>query len=373
MAESERKAFKDWFDKDAAKLLAGQFKRVHKTFDEKRFAQLAGAGLQKLEFNDRIRQFSDAMAATLPMPYPKAIAVVVNSLPAAQTNCDDSISDGWLQWPVGQFIADHGLDHPQISLPAMIELTQRFSAEFAVRPFVERYPDYMFEQMLALAHHENPHVRRWCSEGTRTRLPWGKKLFALIDDPSPVWPILDVLKDDPELYVRRSVANNINDLAKDHPKQVITTCKAWSTGGGADRAWLIRHGLRTLIKDGDRGALALLGYSKPQGLLANLTVSPKTIAVGQAVTLSLALKNTSAKKQQLMLDYVVHYIRKNAVVNAKVFKWKAVTINANSTVVFEKQHPMKVTTVRALYPGVHRLDIQVNGECLASGEFKLTS
>ncbi|OED44738.1 hypothetical protein AB833_00850 [Chromatiales bacterium (ex Bugula neritina AB1)] len=371
MAETDRKAFKDWFDRNAAAQLAAQFKRVDQAFDEKRFVQLACRKLQQLEFNARIGQFSNAMAQTLPAHYPAALAVIVESLPAAQTNCDDSISDGWLQWPVGQFIADHGVDYLNESMAAMIELTQRFSAEFAVRPFVEHHQDAVFEQLLKLTRHKNPHVRRWCSEGTRTRLPWGRKLFGLIENPAPVWKILEKLKDDEELYVRRSVANSINDLAKDHPQQVIRTCKSWSKTATKERDWIIRHGLRTLIKDGRPGALAVIGFGPIRQLKTALTVSPVKVEIGESVQLSLDLVNESGKPQHLLIDYIVHYVRKNGVVNAKVFKWKTVLIEAKNSLVLEKRHPMKVTAVRALYAGVHRVDIQINGECMASREFEL--
>ena len=156
-------------------------------------------------------------------------------------------------------------------MTAMIELTQRFSSEYAVRPFVERYPEATFKRLLALTDDPSPHVRRWCSEGTRPRLPWGAKLHHLVADPSPIWPILEALKDDDELYVRRSVANNLNDIGKDHAALVVERCQAWLEDGNAQRDWTVKHGLRSLVKDGDPGALAVMGYGPPSGSFVSTT------------------------------------------------------------------------------------------------------
>jgi len=137
MAAEKRTAFKDWFDRAAAKAMAEQLRAVYSEFDSSRFEQLACRKLHTLEFNARVQQFADAMENTLPADYPDAIDLVRRSLPPALVNCE-AVTDGWLQWPTGQFIASYGLDHFEESMTAMVDLTQRFSAEFAVRPFVEK-------------------------------------------------------------------------------------------------------------------------------------------------------------------------------------------------------------------------------------------
>lgn len=369
-AETKRKAFKDWFDRSAAQAMASQMAGAMSGFDRRKFVRQATRDLQALEFTQRVQQFSDALRATLPESLPEALSVLVESLPPALPDCD-STTDGWLQWPLGQFIADHGLQHFDASMAAMVELTQRFSSEFAVRPFVEHYPEETFQRLRELTRHPSPHVRRWCSEGTRPRLPWGKKLRFLVSDPSPIWPILEALKDDEELYVRRSVANNLNDVAKDHPELVVARCKAWSRGASERRAWVIRHGLRTLIKKGDPGALAVVGYGPPRKLRAELSLSPKRIRVGGEVTLAAEIATTAARSQKLAVDYVVHYVRRNDKTSGKVFKWKTLTLPAGSTMALEKRHPMRKTTVRTLYPGLHRIELQVNGVRVAETSFQL--
>ncbi len=367
----ERKAFKDWFDKVAAKSLAAQVAGALPSFDQEQFVRLSSRGLQTLEFAGRVQQFSDALAATLPESVPDALAVLTESLPAPLPDCE-AVTDGWLQWPVGQFIADHGLDHFEASMTAMVALTQCFSSEFAVRPFVAHYPKAIFERMLDLTDHPSPHVRRWCSEGVRPRLPWGVKLRDLVADPSPIWPILEALKDDDELYVRRSVANNLNDIAKDHAELVVRRCKSWSEDSNEERNWVIKHGLRSLIKAGDADALAVVGFGPPQKLMAQLSVQPEAIAIGGVVELSARLETTSAQAQALMVDYAVEYVRKNDRTSSKVFKWTTLDLPARGSKVLDKRHSMKTTTVRALYPGVHLVTLQVNGVPVAEGRFRLT-
>ncbi len=369
--DPERKPFKSWFDEDAARRLARQLAGAMPRFDQRRFVRLASRDLRELEFAARVQQFADAMAATLPESVPRALDVVTRSLPRPLPDCE-SVTDGWLQWPLGQFIADRGLDHVDASFAAMIELTQRFSAEFAVRPFVERHPREALSRLSALTAHESPHVRRWCSEGTRPRLPWGRRLDALVADPSPIWPILEALKDDEALYVRRSVANNLNDIAKDHPSAVVARCRAWSAGASAERAWTVRHALRSLVKGGDSAALAVVGYRRPRGLTATLRARPARVAIGGAVELIARLSSSASRGQHLMVDYGVHHVRQRGETSEKVFKWKTLRLAGGETRELTKRHAVRATTVRALYPGMHRVELQVNGVRIAEARFRLT-
>ena len=371
----ERKAFKDYFDRDAALMLADQLAAVYRQFDRSAFVKQSARGLGKLEFNDRVKQFSAAMRATLPNSISKAMTILRRSLPTALPDCENP-TDGWLQWPIGQFVADYGIEENgdaqiDVAFELMIELTQRFSSEFAVRPFVEYFPGETFRRLKKLAKHKNPHVRRWCSEGVRPRLPWGKKLTALVKAPDPIFPILDLLKDDEELYVRRSVANNLNDIAKDHPKRVIDLCKKWSKGADENLKWTIEHALRTLVKDGNPGALNVIGFKTPKSIDVTLSVKPRKIKIGDSVTLNASIKNRAKTSQPLLVDYSVGYVRKSGASNDKVFKWKKLDIAAGQTLAIEKKHSMKTTTIRVLYPGRHSVSVQVNGVVMAESSFTL--
>lgn len=370
MAQKEAKPFKDWFDRKAAVALGQQIGSAHPDFDQQLFVRHCVKKITPLEFNARVKQFAAAMALTLPDHYPDAISVVKKSLPPSLPGYE-SITDGWLQWPVGQYIADYGQDHFAESMDAMAELTKRFSSEFAVRPFVEHQSDATFDYLYQLLDDPNPHVRRWCSEGCRTRLPWGNKLHDLIADPSPIWPILDALKDDDEIYVRRSVANNMNDLSKDHPKDVMAHCKAWRKEKSLKVDWVIKHALRGLIKAGDSQALALIGFNRPSSIGAVVGVSPRKVKIGESLTVSAIIKNESTRQQALLIDYVVHYKGKLTAERSKVFKWKTFNLAAGQSITLDKKHPMRLTTIRALYPGAHRIELQINGRIVASTDFQL--
>lgn len=371
--EQDSTAFKHYFDRAAARALAQQVSNVLPQFDQRRFVKLATTKLEPLAFQARVQQFADALRHTLPENVPAAMEVLTSSLPPLLTDCE-AVTDGFLQWPLGQFIADHGVPYFEESMTAMVALTQRFSAEFAVRPFVEARPSETFARLSELTDHESPHVRRWCSEGTRPRLPWGKRLAALVVDPGPIWPILEALRDDSEPYVSRSVANNLNDISKDHPKQVVARCRAWSKGDDVpeSRQKLVKHALRSLVKEGDPAALAVVGYRAPKDLDATLSLKPKRIEVGDSVLMRAALHNRSRRSQKLLLDYAVYYVRQRGKTGKKVFKWTTLSLPAGERKVLEKRHFMRETTIRALYSGAHKVEIQVNGHPLAKGQFFLT-
>ena len=368
-AKPKSKAFKDWFDKSAAKALAIQMHGAWSGFDVAAFRRRATKGLDALEFSGRVQLFADALAAGLPDDIPKALGIVADAFPDPLPDCEN-VTDGWLQWPVGQFIADHGVPHFEEAMRAMVELTQRFSSEFAVRPFVEQRQDETLARLQSLTSHDSPHVRRWCSEGVRPRLPWGKVLKKLVADPAPIWPILDALQDDPERYVQRSVANTLGDIAKNHPDAAVRWAKSCAKRGGADGLWIAKHGLRGPIKAGHAAALAAVGFLPPKKVSASLKASPKKVRIGESVELHAELSTTHSRKQTLLVDYVVHYVRKTKS-GGKTFKWKTVELPAKGSAELTKRHSMKTTTIRALYPGRHRVELLVGGEVLAETTFTL--
>ncbi|NJK88499.1 MAG: DNA alkylation repair protein [Myxococcales bacterium] len=363
-SEESPRAFKNWFDGKAARNLADQVQAAHPSLDRARFVRLATRDLEALEFHGRVDQFARALADVLPKDVPAALDILSRSLPPPLPSCD-AVTDGWLQWPIGHFIAAHGLPHFEPSMQAMVELTQRFSAEFAVRPFVEHRSKETFEHLSTLTTHPSPHVRRWCSEGTRPRLPWGKRLVALTRDPSPIWPILDALQSDPERYVQRSVANNLNDIAKDHPRAVIERCRAWLDAASSETTWIVKHALRSLVKGGDPDALSLLGFAAGISIEGTLDVRPKRVDLGGTVTMSAHLLSRHGAGQDLVVDYAVHFRRANGRTSPKVFKWTTLHLDAHGESSIAKRHAFRKTTVRVLYPGQHLITMLVNGKEIA--------
>lgn len=229
-------------------------------------------------------------------------------------------------------------------------------------------------QMLIWAGHEHPAVRRLASEGCRPRLPWGVRLQNLVEDPRPILPILEKLKHDPEEAVRRSVANNLNDITKDHPEVVMKVVARWQGENDSSKEInkIIEHALRTLVKKGDSQALGLLGYpSDPQIVVRELRVEPVSIAIGDEVTFHYELESTADRDQNLMVDYVVFLVRFKGQPSQKVYKHKKITIKPGQVIRIQKRHSFRQVTTRNYYPGRHAIQPQINGVSFDRVEFEL--
>jgi 3-methyladenine DNA glycosylase AlkC len=357
--------------------LADDFARVQRGFQHAAFLRQATDGLEQLELMDRARQVCTALGDHLPSDYGKALAVLVASLGPPLTVTAGFGMTVFRYLPHSQFIAEHGPRHPQhldASLAALHALTQRFTAEWAIRPFIERHEDATMRALTRWVTDDSVHVRRLVSEGTRARLPWAGRLKRFQQDPSPTLTLLDRLVDDPELYVRRSVANHLGDIAKDHPDLAVATAKRWvATHDTAERRWIATHGLRSLAKQGHSGALSLLGVGeRPQLTLSSVSITPRRPRIGGRVVIGATLTATGKRSQDLRVDLVVHYAKAKGGTGAKTFILERVHLEPGSDLVIE--HPLKLAdlTTRVHHPGEHRVELLVNGERLALGAFTLT-
>ena len=373
---SERKAFKDWFDETAVEDLAGLLAGAFRRFPRKRFVRQASTGLEDLEMMDRVRQMAAAMEMALPDDLVAACDGIVQALPSALES-DEQVTDSYVLWPVGQYLADRC--HPDLAaqevksvLVCMEELTQRFTAEFAVRPYVEQHAAQTLAFLGKRVDHPSQHVRRWCSEGTRPRLPWGRKLKSLEADPSPSLEILEELRADPERYVQRSVANHLNDIAKVHPERVVAICRRWWKEGDPATRWIVRHALRHLVKQGHPGALDVLGFGPPRGLEASLEVTPKDVAIGGSVELVARVAHRRRETQRLMVDFVVHYVKASGKTSPKVFKWTQTELPGGEPGTLEKRLAFRHVSIRRIHPGVHRIELQINGQVVAETAVRVT-
>lgn len=362
-------AFKHWFSPELVENMAAALSATG-AFDEAAFAGIVCAQLTALELKDRVRLISAALRDHLPDDYPKAIEQILATLPPIRE--DDAEVTGSIElWPYCHFVEEYGLEHLDVSMHAMFELTQRFSAEFAIRPYLLRYTDEVLAQLAAWTSHKNLHVRRWVSEGTRPRLPWGMRLQPFVDDPAPILPLLEALRHDPEEYVRRSVANNLNDIAKDHPDLVVEIATRWLEDANEDETRMVKHALRTLVKNGHGGALALLGYGRAQVTVARFEVDPTEAAMGSHVYLHLELESDADETQSLLIDYAVHHQRANGTTSPKVFKWTTREIEPGKPLKLKKKHSLRIVTTRKYYAGAHDVELLVNGESLATTTFDL--
>jgi 3-methyladenine DNA glycosylase AlkC len=360
-------------------------RRAWPAFDAVRFETLAGAGLEGLEFKARAMQLADALDATLPADFALAADVIEASLapplslddrgePAALAEADSSAGlSGWALWSLGEVVARRGLNDVPRALRCLHALTQRFTAEFAIRPFIARHPQPTLDTLARWVHDPSAHVRRLVSEGSRPRLPWGLRLQALVQDPSPTLPLLRALQDDPSAYVRRSVANHLNDIAKDHPELVAQWVREHRAGAGAERTALLRHASRTLIKQGHAATLAAWDLGQPLKGRAALALSAPRVAIGDTLGLQVALHASARQPQTLAIDYAVHHVRANGTTSAKVFKGWSLTLAPGEARTLVKRHSLRPVTTRTLYPGPHRIELRINGRTEAEAAFELSA
>lgn len=352
-------------------------------FDRQAFEALAIEGLDALEFKARAMQLADALTQTLPADFSQACAVLESSLapPSPFDAKGEPVSldeqqrqaglTGWVLWSAGEYVARHGMGDVPRALACLHALTQRFTAEFAIRPFLQRHPQITLNTLQSWVHDPSPHVRRLVSEGSRPRLPWGLRLHALVADPTPTLPLLHALQDDPSAYVRRSVANHLNDIAKDHPERVAAWVAEHLNGASPERVALLRHASRTLVKQGHPDTLHAWGLGHALNGAAALALSASKARIGESVELRVQLASSASEPQALVVDYAVHHVRANGGLSAKVFKGWRLTLAPGETRELVKRHNLRPVTTRTLYPGTHHVELLVNGKVQARQSFDL--
>lgn len=383
-------AFKLRFNAPLVELMARHIKRASqrlspndsaKHFDAERFIDAATFGLDALELKARSNQIKDALLTHMPSDFILSARIISLALGPASKADNTAFEShphglsGWMMMPVTDYVTQASLLHNKQYLAQAFDLihacTQRFSAEFSIRPFLR---DHTQETLLVFhqwAKDDNVHVRRLVSEGCRPYLPWGLRLHAFAQNPSLILPLLEILKDDPSLYVRRSVANNLNDIAKTHPELVASIAKSWWDAESLNRARLIKHACRTLLKNGDPQVLALFGYAPATQLKVTLTLKHKHVLMGTSQIIELWVSNDSCESQNLLVDYAMLHQKANGKMLPKMFKWTSLTIAAHSQITLSKKHSFKPVTTRKYYQGQHGVEIFINGEVFAKEAFEL--
>jgi len=367
-------ALKNQYGADVPHAIAGMVAAVHPSFNRGSFVRDALDGYEALALMPRGKKIAQALRRHLPQDYAQALAILLASLDQPHGR-DPSLSlASFLYLPHTLFVAEYGLDHFELSMQAQHALTQRFTAEFSIRPFIERYPQATLRQLQAWARDPSAQVRRLVSEGTRPRLPWAPRLRQFQADPTPVLALLELLKDDPELSVRRSVANNLNDIGKDHPELLARTAQAWLRGASPERAWIVGHALRSAVKRGEDGALQVLGFGQPSRVsVSQVQISPARAVMGGQVKIGFVLTNTEPRAQRVLVDLAVHYVKANGQARAKVFKLKALALAPGQSVPLSKKLSLAEMTTRKHYPGQHLVEVLLNGQAQRLGVFELAS
>ena len=371
--------FKNLIDAAAVQAIAHHLQRAWPAFDAPGFSALALQGLNALELKARVLQVARALVAHLPADVDRACGILEASL--GPPGMGDDLQGlrtsaaglaGWPVWPLTEAVALlAAASAPERGLLALQAMTQRLTAEFAIRPFFVQHPDTTFRTVGTWLAHPSAHVRRLVSEGSRPRLPWGLRLQALVADPSPTLPWLQVLQDDPSAYVRRSVANHLNDIAKDHPALVADWLATHLPGASAERAALLRHASRGLVKAGDAVVLAAWGLGAAFRGRVALAVAPAALAMGDVLAITLDLQSTASTPQRLAIDYAVHHVKAGGHTTPKVFKGWVIELAPGAHRQLVKRHAIKVITTRRYHPGAHAVDVRINGQVLAEAGFML--
>jgi len=372
-------ALKDMFNKEFFDKFTNDLKLVIKDFNTGKFvSQIMDNEWDKKEFKQRCSHITTVLKKYLPEDYKDAIAKILELLDHLKgihnfSEIDDtsfglSLEYGWV---LDNFVEQYGLDDYETSITAIERITQFTSCEFAVRPFIIKYPKEMMKQMLIWSKHEHWGVRRLSSEGCRPRLPWAMALPSLKKNPAPIIPILENLKNDVSRFVRLSVANNLNDIAKDNPETVINLLKKWQ-GKSENINWVIKHGSRTLLKQGNAEVLEIFGFGGVKNItIKDFKISTPKVEIGEFLEFGFKLVNNSPKKVKIRLEYGIYYQKANKTLSKKVCKISEKEYAENSTTDITRKHSFRIVTTRVLHSGLHQVSIIINGKEFEKYNFEL--
>ncbi|MDC6130217.1 DNA alkylation repair protein [Burkholderia gladioli] len=346
--------------------LLSTLKLIERSFDTRRFLAVALDGLDELSLMARVRRASlaiEAGAQALPGGYDTVLTLLAEAAP--------HLGGGFLSLVAPDYVGQFGRHDFDRSMAALAFFTRFGSSEFGVREFLRDDPRRALATLRDWSRHEDQAVRRLASEGSRPRLPWSFRLREIEADPALAAPILDNLRADPSDYVRRSVANHLNDVTKLHPDWVLERAAAWGVDDAGTR-WIVRHALRTLVKRGDARALALLGASGAARIEAvPFAVTPARIELGETVTLAAELVSTAQDVQRLVVDYRIGYVKKNGSTAHKVFKLRELTLAPGQRIDIVRSQRIRDFTTRTHYAGRHGVELIVNGAVVAQAHFDL--
>ncbi len=353
--------FKNWLNEKAATRMAQALHRADPNFSSRDFLRDLPAALEPLELKGRMIFLADRLQSLLPQDPKKSFPILMDAL--RRDESDEVGLSGFQVWPLTHVVAKFGQDHFDLSMKALHAMTQVFTAEFAIRPFLMNHETKTLKTLRAWTKDPSEHVRRLSSEGSRPLLPWGEKLPRFVQDPEHTWEILNTLRLDSSEYVRKSVANHLNDHTKNHGDWVVKKLKTWRTeaGDNAQLAWIIRHGTRTLVKKGHVGALALHGVKPGVIEVKKLRVLTPKVTLGEFLTVEVTIKNKGARGANVVVDHHLSLLGARAQQRAKILKGKKLRLAAGAMENLTMRVRIKAVTVRSYYEGKQGWSVLVNG------------
>ncbi|MCB9202437.1 MAG: DNA alkylation repair protein [Flavobacteriales bacterium] len=346
-------SLKDMFDFSYYKSLSTYINIVYKKFNKDAFFNDVTHNLDKLELNQRLRNTTVQLKKHLPNDYKESLEILYEVI----KNYDNHYRN--LVFP--DFVALYGHNDFEISMKALEYFTCFGSSEFAIRTFLKNDFSKTLKVMEEWSKSENNHVRRLSSEGCRSRLPWSFKFNEVIENPNLTRRILENLKEDKELYVRKSVANHINDISKDNEKYAIELIKSWNLKN-PNTLWIAKHAMRNLIKQGNKEVLEVFGYSQNAKVnIIGFRLKNNKIKLGEYLDFEFEIESKDSKKQELIIDYSIYYLKNNQSHSKKVFKLKTASLEKEAKIKISKKQLFRDFSTRKHYLGTHFLEIQING------------
>jgi 3-methyladenine DNA glycosylase AlkC len=333
--------------------------------------RIASTNLDALSLRERSDLLRDALLDDLPGDYFAFVSII------RRAQAGDAAFSGWLIWPVTSAVALKAIRENTAAsfddaLALLADLTPRLTSEFAIRGLLDHNLDRALELIQPWTTSDDEHVRRLASEGTRAFLPWSIRVPGLLAQPRATLPIITALYRDPSEYVRRSVANHLNDLSRQQPEIVVETASAWLAEPDDNTLRLVTHALRTLIKRGDVAALALLGYGSLDSVTAvGPTLETSTVPFGGTARFTIGVTNGGATAARLAIDYIVHHSKANGSQTSKTFKLTTATLAPGESFSRTREHSFRAITTRRYYPGAHAIEVQVNGVIMGRADFEL--
>ncbi|MCF6293810.1 MAG: hypothetical protein L3J04_10490 [Robiginitomaculum sp.] len=369
--------FKNSFSQALVSCLADHLHLQVSGFDRAGFEAPILANLQELELKQRAQLIADQVHLHLPeQPAERARILLAilhpDELDHANQPSDEHGVCGWAIFALQMVVGQHGLGDFDRSMEVLRQMSKRFSSEFGIRYFLLADQARALAIMQSWLGDANRHVRRLVSEGSRPRLPWAMQLPKLVADPEPIMGLLHNLRDDEHEYVRRSVANNLNDIAKDHPDLIGDLAVEWMENAKPVRQKLLRHACRTLIKQGHETALQAFGVFPAKIEQPKINIASKTVQFGEKLQFSVEILSNSDQPQELIIDYILHFKKANGKLAPKVFKWSKFTLAAGQSRVLQKKHSIRPITTRKYYGGIQGLSLRINGKDFGYLEFELT-
>ena len=342
---------------------------VHWAFDKQKFIDTIYEGdFAQKEWKERMKHTTVVLHQFMPENFPEAVSLIDKIIANLKKN---KFTEGNLAFIFfADYIEMYGLDDFKTSAKAFVNITQFISCEFAVRPFILKYKEKMIDEMVKWSLHENHHVRRLASEGSRPRLPWAMAIPFLKKDPASILPILENLKNDTSEYVRRSVANNLNDIAKDNPQIVLEIAEKWK-GVTKETDAIIKHGCRTLLKQGHPEILIHYGLESTNIELSSFKIKTPVVKIGEYLQFQFHLNNKNTEAKTIRLEYAVHYKKSKGHLAKKVFKISEKIYQSNQLTKIDRNQSFKIITTRVFHTGVHQLSIIINGTESEALEFEL--